>query len=91
MGGVFASVGRMLGHLECVRWGSKEGDGWTYLDEIVLVAGRGCCLRFRGGLILKGESILRFPPSEETAAVEGLGRMSMIEVVERMILRSCCR
>ena len=61
------------------------------MDESVLVAGRDCCLRFREGLILKGESILRFPPSEETAAVEGLGRMSMTVLVVRMILRSCRR
>lgn len=69
-----------------------KGVEWsTYLDETVLVAERGCCLRFQEGLILKGESILRFPPSVETAAVEGLERMSMIEMVERMILRSCRR
>ena len=61
------------------------------MDETVLVAERDCCLRFREGLILKGESILRFPPSEETAAVEGLERMSMTVLVGRMILRSCRR
>lgn len=61
------------------------------MDGIVLVVGWSCCLRFREGWISKGESTLQFLPSEETAAVEGLERMSMIEVVERMIPRSCRR
>lgn len=91
MCGVLTTIGRMLGHLWCVRWGVKGGELRTYLDETVLVAERDCCLRFREGLILKGESILRFPPSEETAAVEGLGRMSMTVLIVRMILRSCRR
>lgn len=69
-----------------------KGVKWrTYLDETVLVAERGCCLRFQEGLILKGESILRFPPSVATAAVEGPERKSMTELVVRMILRSCRR
>lgn len=81
----------MLGHLWALE-GLERGEWRTYLDETVLVAGRGCCLRFQEGLILKGESISRFPPSEETAAVEGLERMSMTEgLVERMIPRSYCR
>lgn len=34
VGGVLTTIGRMLGHLWCVRWGSREGEGgltWTRL------------------------------------------------------------
>lgn len=40
---------------------------------------------------MKGESILLFPPSVATAAVEGLERMRMTELAVRMILQSCRR
>jgi hypothetical protein len=63
----------------------------TDLGGTVLVAERDCCLQFQAGLILKGESTLKFLPLVEKVVVAGLGRMSMSELVGSMVLRSCCR
>jgi hypothetical protein len=40
---------------------------------------------------LKGESTLKFLPSVAKVAVGGLGCMSMSELVESIVLGSCCR